>query len=75
MVLKINLRYIKMCPCRQRHLLPAAEGIKTELEHPLGFLFFSRNQADYIFIQALGNKLLFDIGNEAVFILFIRKTV
>ena len=70
-VLKIYFRNIKMGPCRKRHLLPAAECLQTELQHPFRLILLGRNQTDYVLIQTFGYELLLDIGDEAVFILFL----
>ena len=37
-ILEIYLWYIEMRPLRHRHLLPAAESLKTELKHPIRLL-------------------------------------
>ena len=74
-VLKINFRNVKMGPCRESHLLPAAECLQTELEHPFRLVLLGRNQTDYVFIQALGNELLLDIRHKAVLIFLFRETI
>ena len=74
-VLKINFRNIKMGPCRESHLLPAAECLQTELEHPFRLVLLGRNQAYNVLIQTLGNELLLDIGHKAVFIFLFRETI
>ena len=74
-ILKVNLRNIKMCPLRERHLLPAAESIQTELKHPLRLLLLRRDQAYDILVQTLGYEFLLDIGDEAVLILLVREAV
>ena len=73
-VLKIYLRYVKMCPIRQWHLLPAAECLQTELQHPLRLFLLRRNQAYYVFIKAFRYELLLYIRHKAVFILLVGKT-
>ena len=70
-ILEVYLRNVQMRPCRQRHLLPAAECLETELEHPLRLVLLCRNQAYYIFIETLGNELLLHIGHEAVLVFLV----
>ena len=72
-VLEIDFRYVKMRPLRERHLLPAAECLQTELQHPLRLILLGRNQAYDVFIKTFRYELLLDFGHEAVFIFLIGK--
>ena len=74
-ILEIDFGNIKMRPLRKFHLLPTAERLKSELEHPLRFLLLRRNHSYNILIEALRNELLLDIRHKAVLIFLVRNAV
>ena len=74
-VLKVDFRNIKMSPFRKDHLLPVAESLQTELQHPFRLILLRRNKTDYILIQTLRYELLLDIRHKAVLILLVCNII
>ena len=50
------------------HLEPGAIGLEPPVEHPLGLVLLGRDEADRVFVEALGRELLLDVGGEAPFV-------
>ena len=74
-VLEVYLRNVKVSPLWNRHLLPAAECLQTEVQHPLRFLLLCGDQAYDVLIQTFWYELLRDISHEAVLILLLRNII
>ena len=72
---KIRLRIRQMRPARVRlrrvggQLFPVPPCAQAPFEQPLGLLFFRRNQADDLFVEAFGYGVCLDVRLPAVFIL------
>ena len=48
--LEVNGRYAEVRPLRRCHCLPLAESLEAEVEEPLRFLFFGRDEADNLLV-------------------------
>ena len=46
--------------------------LQPPLQHEVGLVLFDRDEADDVFIQALGRAVFVDVGNEAPFVLLLR---
>ena len=68
-VLKINLRDVKMRPCRHLHLLPAPECVKPELQQPFRLLLLGGNEPYYVLVEPFRNEFLLDISDKTMLIL------
>ena len=64
-VLKINGRHVQVRPVRHRHGLPLAQGVQAEFQQPLGFFLPGRYHTDDVFVQSLGNELLFNVCHKS----------
>ena len=69
-VLIVNFGKVEVRPVGLFQRLPMAEGLQTELQQPFRFLFLLGNQANNVLIQTFRRKIGFNVGHEAVFILF-----
>ena len=74
-VLKINLRDVQMPPRRDLHPLPLTKSVQTEIQQPLRFLLFRRDETYDFLIQTLGNEFLFEIRHEPVLIFLSRDVL
>ena len=54
-----------MAPCGLRLLLPVAEGLQAEVEHPLGLTLLLGDEADDILVQSYGYDFGMYVGGEA----------
>ena len=67
-VLEVDSRIVDPGPGRFLHGQPVAIGLEPPLEHPFGFFLFRGDEADDVFVQALGGRLHLDLGLEAVLV-------
>ena len=74
-VLEINLRDVQMSPCRNLHPLPLTKSVQTEIQQPLRFLLFRRDETYDVLIQALGDEFLLEIRHEPVLIFLSRDVL
>ena len=58
-----------MGPAGHLHLLPFPERVQAEFQQPLRLFLQAGDGPDDVFVQALGNKLLFHVRHEALLIL------
>src|SRR5207248_11575498 len=73
-VLIIHFRVLDVRPVlRLRHLQPLAEGLQTELKHPLRLALLLGDEADGVFGQPPRNHVRLDVGDEAVLVLLVRQ--
>ena len=68
-VLVVDRAVIDPRPGRLAHGQPAPIGVEPPLQHPLGLVLLGRDEADGVFVQALGGLVGFDIGHEPVLVL------
>ena len=61
--------HMDVTPCRRRLLLPVAERLQAELEHPLGFPFLGRDEPDDILVQSFLNDFRMYVRREAELVL------
>ncbi len=47
------------------HLQPGAIGLEPPVEHPLGLVLLGRDEADRVFVEALGRELLLDVARRS----------
>ena len=57
-----------MAPVGLFHGEPVAEGLQTEVEHPLWFVLFLRDESHHLFVQSAGYHLGLHISGEAKFV-------
>ncbi len=72
-VLVIDGRVVNVGPGGLLHGLPVAEGLEPPFQQPFRFLFLGGDQADDVFVEAAGDGVGFDIGDEPPLIFLIRK--
>src|SRR5262249_52348988 len=72
-VLVIDLRVVDVGPGGLAHGKPVAVGFQAPFEEPLGFLLFSRDQADDVLAEAAGDGFGLDVRDESPLIFLIRK--
>ena len=60
-----------MAPLRLLLLLPVAEGLQAELQHPLGLTFLLRDEPDDVLVQSFLYNLCMYIGGKAKLILLL----
>ena len=58
-----------MAPCGLRLLLPVAECLEAELEHPLGFPLLSRDEPNDILVQPFLYDFSMYISSESKLVL------
>ena len=68
-VLVIDLGDVELGPADFLHLEPGAIGLQPPVEHPLGLVLLGRDEADRVFVEALGREFLLDVGDEAPFVI------
>ncbi len=68
-VLIIDLGQIELGPVDLFHLEPRAIALEAPVEHPPGLVLLRRDEADRVFIEALGRELLLDVAGEAPFVI------
>ena len=61
----VDGRHVDMGPFGLGLLLPIAEGLQPELEHPLGFALLGGDETDHVFIQALFYDFGMYVGGKA----------
>ena len=66
--LEVDLRMMHRRPFRRRHTQPVPKRLQAVFEHPLGFLFTLRDEADDIFVEARRDDVGLDVGHEAVLV-------
>src|SRR5690606_35467034 len=68
-ILVIDLGQVELGPVDLLHLQPGAIALQPPVEHPFGLILLGRNEADRVFVQPLGRKVLLDVGDEAPFVI------
>ena len=51
---------------------PVAEGLQSPFEHEFRLVLLRGDQANNVFVQALGSAILTDIGDESPLVLLLR---
>ena len=69
--LVVDGREVDMGPIGLLQGLPIAEGLETEVEHPLRFALLFGNEAYDVLVEAGVDNLGMDVGGEAVFVLLL----
>ena len=69
--LVVDGRQCQVPPCGLLQLLPVAEGLQPERQHPLRLAFLLRNEPDDIFVEADWYDLGFNVGRETELILLL----
>src|SRR5262249_16863253 len=72
-VVEIDLRVVDVGPGGLFQGQPVPVSLESPFEEPFGLFFLSGNQADYVLIQAAGDGIGGDVGDEAPLIFLIRK--
>src|SRR5262245_45861483 len=72
-VLVVDGAVLDVAPARLSHRRPDAVSLETPFQQPLRLLFLRRDYPDDVLAQTPGNRLLLDVGEEAVLVLAARK--
>ena len=68
-VLVVDRVVLDVLPGRLLHRQPQAIRLQAPLEQPLRLVLLLRDQPDDVLVEPLGDRLGFDVGEEAVFVL------
>ena len=72
-VLVVDGRVVDVGPGRLLHGQPVAIGLQAPFEQPFRLVLLGGNQADDVLVQAAGDGIGFDVGDESPLIFLIRK--
>ena len=59
----------QMCPVRHFHRCPVTVCFQSVFEHPFGFVFFCRNDANNIFVEPDRDDICFNVSCKSVFVI------
>ena len=66
--LEVDIGHLEVTPFGRGEGEPVTVGLEAEVEHPVGLAFLARDEADDVLVEAYGDDVGVDIGDEAVFI-------
>ena len=69
--LVVYLGHMHVRPCWLLKLLPVAESLEAELQHPVGFALLLRDQSNDILVQAFLYDVGMHIGSKAVLVFLV----
>ena len=72
-VLVVDGRVVDVRPGGLLHGQPVPVGLEAPFQQPLRLVLLGRNQADDVLVQAAGDGIGFDVGDEPPLIFLIRK--